>query len=237
MTEFSGSEMNTEVFDETAVGFASAIDRGVRKGRYVRGELFVSAAVDRIQPGGFILDYGCGPGRISLMLARTGFRVLALDPSPAMIATATQQPIDTLDVEFRVCPEWPGDLPQAPYEAIVCSSVIEYVPDPEKLLRCFSAALRPSGLLIISFANVRSIWGAWCRMRHASTFRRAQRHMWSWPGFRRLLERGGFAPEGRPVYFESPLDRIGDLGAVVDSLGGTLGLVVARTPRTHLKLV
>jgi 2-polyprenyl-3-methyl-5-hydroxy-6-metoxy-1,4-benzoquinol methylase len=161
MMQLSGSELNTEVFDETAVGFASAIDRGVRKGRYVRGELFVSAAVDRIQPRSLILDYGCGPGRISLMLARKGFRVLAIDPSPAMIATARQQPIDALDVEFRVCPEWPGDQPQALYEAIVCSSVIEYVPDPEQLLRWFSAALRPSGLLIISFANARSIWGAW----------------------------------------------------------------------------
>jgi 2-polyprenyl-3-methyl-5-hydroxy-6-metoxy-1,4-benzoquinol methylase len=222
-------QLNTQVFDETAVGFGRAIDRGVQKGRYLRGELFVAAAVDRIEPKSFILDYGCGPGRISLMLARKGFRVLALDPSPVMIATARQQPLDTLDIEFGVCPATPGDLPQVPYEAIVCSSVIEYVPEPEQLLRWFSAALRPSGLLIISFANARSIWGAWCRWRRTSAFRTAQRHIWSWPRFRRLLERGGFAPEGRPVYFESPLDRIGDLGAVVDSpLGGTLGLVVAR---------
>src|ERR1700682_3823931 len=109
-SKFLESEMNTRVFDKTAVGFGRAIDRGIQKGRYLRGELFVNAAVDRIEPGSSILDYGCGPGRISLMLARKGFRVLGLDPSPAMIATARQQPLDALDVEFRVCPACPGDL-------------------------------------------------------------------------------------------------------------------------------
>lgn len=225
--------MNMRVFDETAaVGFGRAIDKSIQKRRYLRGELFVNAAVDRLEPGSLIVDYGCGPGRISLMLAHKGFRVLGLDPSPGMIATARQQPFGTLDVEFRVCPECPGDLPEVPCEAIVCSSVIQYVPEPEQLLRWFSAALRPSGLLMISFGNSHSLWGAWCRLRYTSPFRPAQRHMWSWPQFRRLLERGGFAPERRPIYFESPLDRIRRLRAVRRSpLGGTLGLVVARTCR------
>lgn len=222
-------QVNTQVFDQSAVGFGSAIDRGVQKGRYLRGELFVNAAVGRIEPGSSILDYGCGPGRISLMLARKGFRVLGLDPSPGMIATANQQPHDALDVEFRVCPACPGDLTKVPYAAIVCSSVIEYVPEPEQLLRWFSGVLRPSGPLIISFANSRSIWGAWCRLRYTSTFRTVQKHTWSWPQFRRLLKRGGFAPEGRPVYFESPFDRTVHCRAVMESpLGGTLGLIVAR---------
>jgi len=233
-SNFSKSELNTRVFDETAVGFGSAIDRGIQQGRYLRGELFVRAAIDHIEPRSFILDYGCGPGRISLMLARNGYRVFALDPSPAMIAVAKHQSLDALDIEFRVCTTCPRDLPAIPYEAIVCSSVIEYVPDPEQLLRWFSAALHPSGLLIVSFANSRSIWGGWCRLRHTSAFRSAQRHMWSWPQFRRLLKNGGFAPEARPVYFESPFDRIGHLRAFMDSpLGGTLGLVVARRCGAH----
>ncbi len=226
----SESQLITQVFDETAHGFGHAIDKSIQKGRYLRGELFVSTAIDRFAPGSFILDYGCGPGRISLMLARKGFRVHGLDPSPAMIAAARRQPLGTVNVEFRVCPECPGALPEVPYEAIVCSSVIQYVPKPEQLLRWFSVALRPSGLLIISFANSLSVWGAWSRLRHTSAFRTADRHVWSWPRFRRLLEHGGFAHEGRPIYFESPLDRIVPLTAVRRSaLSGTLGLVVARS--------
>src|SRR4030081_2651648 len=123
--------MNTQVFDESAAGFGAAIDRGIEKGRYLRGELFVNAIVNCIEPGSLILDYGCGPGRISLMLARKGFRVLGLDPFPDMIATARQQSLDSLNAEFRICPAYPSDLPKTPCAAIVCSSVIEYVPEPE----------------------------------------------------------------------------------------------------------
>lgn len=223
---------NTEVFDEAAVGFGNAVDKSIQKGRYLRGDLFVSAAIERIEQRSLILDYGCGNGRISLMLARQGFRVLGVDPSPAMIATARQQLLDNSDVEFQVCQACPSDPPEIPCEAIICSSVIEYVPEPEKLLRWFSAALRPPGVLMISFANSGSIWGAWCRFRHTSGFSTAQRHIWSGPQFCRLLERGGFAAEGRPRYFESPLDRIQHLRAVKESsLGGTLGLIVARSCR------
>src|SRR5438445_8201641 len=84
-----GCEPNTRLFDEAAVGFGCAIDRSLQQGRYLRGELFVNAIVDRVEAGGLILDYGCGPGRISLMLARNGFRLLGLDPSSALIATAS----------------------------------------------------------------------------------------------------------------------------------------------------
>jgi len=220
---------NIQVFDATAAGWAASVDQSIQKGRYLRGELFVSAAVDHIESGSLILDYGCGPGRISLMLARRGFRVLGLDSSPAMISVAKQQPLGTLDVEFRVCPERPSDPPEARYAAIVCSSVIQYIPQPEQLLQWFSIALCPSGILIISFDNSHSLWGTWCRFRHTSAFCPAQRYIWSWPQFRRLLVRCGFAPAGDAIYFESPLDRVRFSRSVRWSpLFGTLGLVVAR---------
>jgi SAM-dependent methyltransferase len=223
-----------QVFDETADAFAQAADRHIRERRYRRGELFLAAAVSNITARGYILDYGCGPGRISRVLADGGFRVLGLDPSQAMIAAATQQPLDALDVEFRVFPSCPGDIPEGPFDGIVCSSVIEYDPEPAKLLSWFSASLRASGVLIISFANSRSLWGCWSRLVRGSVFHDAALHNWPWPKFRRLLEHGGFSGVGRPLYFESPLDRSPRLGFLGSSrLVGTLGLVVARKNQAH----
>jgi len=222
--------LNTQVFDEAAIGWGSAIDRSIQRGRYLRGELFVAAVRDHIPPNGFILDYGCGPGRISVMLARAGYRVLAVDPSPVMIATAKQKVVERLDLEFRVCKMRIGDLPERPCDGIVCSSVIEYIAEPEELLRCFAAALGASSPLIISFANSRSIWGAWSRLSRTSGFSSARKHTWSWSQFRSLLERSGFATENPPIYFESPLDRLKNCPPVLNlPFGGTLGLVVART--------
>jgi len=41
-----------------------------------------------LSPGARLLDVGCGPGRHSIELARRGYRVVGIDPAPAMIAAA-----------------------------------------------------------------------------------------------------------------------------------------------------
>src|SRR5271165_2264405 len=106
---------NTSLFNETAAEFAYRADRQIDSGRYWRGDLFLAAALSSIRSKGYILDYGCGPGRISALLARRGFRVLGLDPSPAMIAIARQQPLDALQVEFQLCTTFPVDAQQVAY--------------------------------------------------------------------------------------------------------------------------
>lgn len=222
-------EANVPIFDASATGFASAIDSSISTGRYLRGKLFVEAATRQIPPGGSVLDYGCGPGRIGLMLARAGFRVLGVDPSPSMVAVASRQDTMGAAIDFRISPPQSSDFRGGPFQAIVCSSVIQYVREPEQLLEWFSGHLDASGTLIISFDNRRSLWRLWTRFRHHFTWADINRHSWTWPGFRSLLENAGFAPEGIPIYFESPFDRFLPLTRVArSSLVGTLGFIVAR---------
>jgi SAM-dependent methyltransferase len=217
--------MTTSVFDETAGGFALAADSQLQEGCYYRGDLFVAAARSFVPEKGRILDYGCGPGRISALLAREGFSVLGLDPSPAMIAAARQQRLDGVPVEFQQCSKLPQLPPQDTlYDAIVCSSVLEYVTKPEELLRSFASALTPTGVLIVSFANSRSLWRQWRRFRRPSPFLPVQAHTWSRRQFSRVLVKGGFTP-APTVYFDSPLDGTRLAGS---PLVGTLGFVVAR---------
>jgi 2-polyprenyl-3-methyl-5-hydroxy-6-metoxy-1,4-benzoquinol methylase len=217
--------MASSVFDETAAGFAQSADRQTDRGRYFRGDLFVAAARSFVAQKGRILDYGCGPGRISALLAREGFRVLGLDPSPAMIEQAKQQRLDGLEIEFQQCPRLPVSPQGAVYDAIVCSSVLEYVTEPEEFLRWFESVLRPSGVLIVSFANNRSLWRHWSRWRYSHVYQAAQLHTWSRRRFSRLLSRAGFAPGPAVDYFDSPLDGTWFSGW---SLAGTLGFLVAR---------
>jgi 2-polyprenyl-3-methyl-5-hydroxy-6-metoxy-1,4-benzoquinol methylase len=218
-------EARSTIYDETAAAFASGVDRQIRAGRYRRGELFLTAALSAVPRGGAILDYGCGPGRISALLAQRGFRVRGLDPSPAMIGVAGRQPLDGLPVEFDLIRDQ-LDLPPASFDAIVCSSVIEYVAQPEKLLSQFAAALRPSGVLIISYANRRSLQRKLFQYRNLHLA--DQKHLWSWPQFRKLLEECGFRSTRRPVFYESAFDRLGPLGLLSASqLVGNLGLITS----------
>jgi SAM-dependent methyltransferase len=212
------------IYDRTAAEFASGVDRLIDAGRYRRGQLFLEAAIASVPSGGTILDFGCGPGRISALLARHGFRVQGFDPSSAMIAAAKKQSLDGAQVEFQ-CLQTVGTLTPG-CDAIVCSSVIEYVQDPVRLLREFHDALRPAGTLIISFANRRSLSRALFQWRNLHL--PVQKHLWTWPEFHQLLTESQFRPFREPRYFESALDRFGSGLLSASAWMGALGLVIAR---------
>jgi SAM-dependent methyltransferase len=219
-------EQDISLFDESASSFAEWVDKLIATGRYRRGECFVEAAQAVVPAQGHILDYGCGPGRISAMLAGCGFRVLGVDPSSAMIEAAKHQPHQSLDAAFATAATPPTGDEHGGFDAIVCSSVIEYEAEPDQLLRRFFAALRPAGKLIISFANSRSFWRALFQRRNMMLG--AQRHTWTWPAFRDLLQRNGFRPIRDAVYYETAFDRFPPLRFLAGSrFVGPLGLAVA----------
>jgi SAM-dependent methyltransferase len=219
-------------FDEVAENFARATDRALEHG-YLRGELVLEMAARGIPKGSVILDYGCGPGRLSLLLARAGYRVRGFDMSAGMIREAEKLDRKGVDLEFGLIHSPQECLQRQEFDAILCSSVIEYVVDPDALLQGFRQSLRTPGMLIISYANRSSLW-RWYTDRHKSS--RADNPMWAphnrvwtWRGFRGLLRHNGFQPVFGPKFFESPLDwktwghwfrRI--------PFTGSLGLVAAR---------
>lgn len=221
-----------DVFDDVAGKFTRDIDSAINGGNYVRGNLFIGLAEEAIPPGGYVLDYGCGPGRLSWLLGRSGFRVRGVDPSEGMLAQARALDCKGLKVEFDMIGESREVLLPNTYDAIVCSSVIEYVPDPDVLLQEFHKALVETGVLIISFANESSYWRKYWQRKIASHPMGgvAQHHEWDWKGFQALLTKNGFRTTSQPKYFESPWDHRA-WGALVRNLPyfGTLGVVATQS--------
>jgi SAM-dependent methyltransferase len=226
-----------ELFDQVAEKFARETDRAMQINGYQRGALFLEMARRAVPARGRILDYGCGPGRLSLMLAREGFQVRGVDISAGMIAQARALDHDLPHLEFETLAASGDTFAPQGYEAIVCSSVIEYVVEPEELLRNFRRALKDSGVLIISFANKSSLWRKYVNREDPTTNPMYAPHhrSWRWREFRALLTRTGFRTEVGPMYFESPLDwkRWGHLFRRVP-LAGSLGVLTAR-PATFSK--
>lgn len=214
------------MFDRVAEKFTREIDQAIEGNSYSRGEIFLYLAQSSIRPGQSVLDYGCGPGRMSLLLARAGFRVHGVDISEGMIAQARALDRQGLDLEFEtIKPE--ENLPPDSCDAIVCSSVIEYVADPRELVCQFRNALRGPGALIISYANESSLWRKyWMDTGPPNPMAGDHHHVFKPRGFRAFLAQNGFRVATRPIFFDSPFDRLRLFRRV--PLAGSLGVVVAR---------
>jgi SAM-dependent methyltransferase len=220
----------TMPFDKLADKFAADIDQAVGAGNYVRGNCFVRLVRRWIPAGSYVLDYGCGPGRLGRQIQACGLRVLGVDTSADMIKQARSLVQPGADLSFEVITDAEQALANRHYDAIVCSSVIEYVPDSEGLVRHFRAALRGPGVLIISFANSRSYFRRrWEREPSSNPMGPAQHHTWNMDEFRALLERNGFKVVSNPLYFDSPWDgRFWGSWFRRAALVGSIGVVVAQ---------
>lgn len=129
-----------------------------------RGEIFTEetarVARDRIHwmcaqcDGQRVLDVGCSQGIASVLLARDGFEVTAIDTHPDSIAFArrefaaeaplVQQRLTLIETDLASLPEQPG------YDTIVLGEVIEHQVRPDRLLRAAKARLNPGGRLIVT---------------------------------------------------------------------------------------
>src|SRR5262249_8797489 len=116
-----------KLFDQVAERFARETDRAIEQNGYMRGTLILEMAQPFIPEGAYVLEYGCGPGRLSLLLARCGYRVRGVDISEAMIAQARMLDTRGLDLQFQTIAGSTEVLKPQTCDAILCSSVIEYI--------------------------------------------------------------------------------------------------------------
>jgi len=99
---------------------------------------------------GQLLDFGCGPGIFSQLMAQHGFLVTAIDldlqPVKALESLVSYDP----KVEFQLSEPnfntWEGER----FDVIVALDVLEHINDLDPYLQRFSELLRPGGLLVIS---------------------------------------------------------------------------------------
>jgi SAM-dependent methyltransferase len=163
------------------------------------------------------LDAGCGSGTLARWLADAGAHVLAVDAADEMIARARElarQSEHVGQLRFDPIPTI-AHLPvtDRSLDGILCSSVLEYVPDPGACLAEFARVLRPGGVLVISVANRNSLV-RWAQLGTHRLGRLLGRRWWAFldhshnqyaaATFTALLKAHGFAT-ARIIPFGSPI--------------------------------
>ena len=139
--------------------------------------LFINSVKSAIAPPGSVLDFGCGPGVISLELGRIGYNVFGVDASNGMIeaARANLMRYRLPNVHYEIAANVDWSIQEGAFCGVICSSVLEYIEDDWNLLKMLTGTLRLGGMIAISVPHREGIVGLVEHMLcHWQTYRRRQ---------------------------------------------------------------
>ncbi len=178
----------------------------LRSHRWRTAENSAAYLLPHLAPGQSLLDVGCGPGTITLDLARrvAPGEVVGIDASSAVIdearaaAAAARPAADNL--EFLVGDVYALAWPDDTFDVVHAHQVLQHLSDPVAALCEMRRVLRPGGTLAVRDSDYGGFvwWPAepllerWNALYHAVTARNAAeadagRHLLSW------VQAAGFA--------------------------------------------
>jgi SAM-dependent methyltransferase len=154
----AGFEQNAAAHNELAAEYDAHLSGNPHNGLARRA--FVELVARHVPEGSTLLDFGCGTGIDALDYASRGYRVLAYDNSPGMLAQLARRcQAEIVSGAITPCsvgyssfldrfPQWPAP------EAVVSNfGVLNSIPDLAQLFDTFAQRLAPPGWMIVSILN------------------------------------------------------------------------------------
>jgi SAM-dependent methyltransferase len=165
--------------------------------------------ISRFQPGGSLLEVGCGRGEFLVLARRRGYQVSAVEPNPEAARAA-----EALGIEVEQALIEESTLPEKSFDSVFHVDLLSHFPDPITALRKMADLVRPQGLVCfeVSVGGLTRNWYRWVgRMGYP-------RHLWfySEDAIRAVLARAGLRVEA--------IQRFGLLPAVLLSAFGNLSV-------------
>jgi ubiquinone/menaquinone biosynthesis C-methylase UbiE len=122
----------------------------LRSHRWRNAQNSAAYLLPHLKPTMHLLDVGCGPGTLSIDLARhvAPGRVLGVDLDPSVVAEATRTAEGSgLDISFVAGDFTAVDSPDAGFDVVHAHQVLQHVGDPVGALRSMARLARPGGII------------------------------------------------------------------------------------------
>ena len=120
---------------------------------------FILSAIGRFGRGKDFLDVGCGVGTVDFFLATKGKHIAGIDISKNAIKVASENArLFRLDnkLSFRVM-NFPKEAPKLTYDFIICSEVLEHIPNESVAIAKIYKLLRKKGRVFITAPSKNSL--------------------------------------------------------------------------------
>lgn len=96
-----------------------------------------------------VLDVGCGPGFFSVLLARLGYEVTAVDYTENMLAEARKNAVHYgVDIDFRRMDAQKLDFEDGIFDLVISRNVLWNLEQPEQAYREWLRVLKPNGTVM-----------------------------------------------------------------------------------------
>ncbi len=141
-------------------------------------------SVAGVRPGRVAADIGAGTGFITEVLLRRGLRVIAVDPSPGMLAQMERKFAGAEGLELRQGAAEALPIPDSAVDYVFANMCLHHVERPPRAIREMVRVLRPGGVLVVTDLD-----------EHRFEFLREE-HCDRWPGFKRGEVAGWFREAG-----------------------------------------
>jgi SAM-dependent methyltransferase len=127
-----------------------------------RRQTIISRYLDRLDRG-LVLDLGCGPGVNAQLCVDRGLQYHGIDISPRTVQEARLRYHDGQEATFAAADARHIQLAKATVDLILCLGMLEYVSlnDEPLYLVEMLRVLKPGGVILFSFLNVRSPFWLW----------------------------------------------------------------------------
>jgi 2-polyprenyl-3-methyl-5-hydroxy-6-metoxy-1,4-benzoquinol methylase len=186
----------------------------------------LAQAEELIGGKGSLLDIGAGRGELLKVACDSGWEVTGIEPSAQFAAQATSFSGVTVRVEsLEDC-----KFPDASFECVILSGVLEHLYNPNQTMREIARILRCNGVVFIDVPNERGLYfkvgNLYQKLRGrdwvvnlAPTFSPFHVFGFSPRALRALLAKYSLTPVRWRVYAGSPLVPAGNVAGALESIG------------------